>query len=303
MEILKKIFLGVVALVFTASLILSLKLTLVDGIVRKKEEVKKEVKKDDSNINTTTTTVPIDTKVNTENYIEKSIEDIDDNGLLVLVNHSNATEEVSQSKLKMTDNGLHYVRDDIYDELMALMDYMDGENYPIFINSSFRTIAEQKEIYDSTTDKKWTAKAGESEHHTGLAFDLIALAETEEDTEKANETYKILADKCDDFGFILRYPEGKEALTEIDYEYWHYRYLGIPHSKYITENGLALEEYVDMLHNEKPIEMEYDGISYRVYAVRGDKGTIKVPNNHKYDVSNDNTGYYIVTEYLDETIE
>ena len=52
---------------------------------------------------------------------------------------------------------------------------------------------------------------------------------------------------CHEYGFILRYPEDKEAITEINYEPWHMRYVGVPAATYIMENGLCLEEFNDLL--------------------------------------------------------
>ena len=57
-----------------------------------------------------------------------------------------------------------------------------------------------------------------------------------------------MAAHCHEFGFILRYPEDKEDVTEINYEPWHMRYVGIPAAAYIMENGLCLEEFRDQLN-------------------------------------------------------
>ena len=56
-----------------------------------------------------------------------------------------------------------------------------------------------------------------------------------------------MAENCARFGFILRYPEDKEDITEINYEPWHLRYVGVPVATYIMDNGLCLEEFYDQL--------------------------------------------------------
>ena len=58
-----------------------------------------------------------------------------------------------------------------------------------------------------------------------------------------------MAAHCHKFGFILRYPSDKEEITEINYEPWHFRYVGIPAATYIMENGLCLEEFVLQLQD------------------------------------------------------
>lgn len=299
MNLIKKIFLSFLALIFTFSLVVALKLILVDGLVREEKksatiegENKALGEKDNTNKEI------VETTEEKNDYIAKSIEEIEDTGFLLLVNHSNKTGEISRSKLKVTDNGLYYVRDDIYEDLMKFMEKMDNLGYPIFVNSAFRTIDEQKAIYENAQgDKKWYARAGESEHHTGLAIDLIAMAEIDGNEEASNETYNLMKEYCQDYGFILRYPKGKEHLTEIDYEYWHFRYVGFPHAKYIKDHDLVFEEYIDLLHNEEYIEVEADK-RYRIYAVEAKDGYIPVPKENSYLVSQDNTGYYIVTEVL-----
>ncbi|MCR5654040.1 MAG: M15 family metallopeptidase [Lachnospiraceae bacterium] len=89
---------------------------------------------------------------------------------------------------------------------------------------------------------------GSSEHEIGLAFDIVAT-----DYTYLNEGFgdtkagKWLAKNCANYGFILRYPKGKEEITGIEYEPWHFRYVGKKAAKQITEHGLTLEEFVDTL--------------------------------------------------------
>ncbi|MEG1686965.1 MAG: M15 family metallopeptidase [Angelakisella sp.] len=84
------------------------------------------------------------------------------------------------------------------------------------------------------------AVPGTSEHSLGLATDINSLETTFEDTK----AFRWLIANCADFGFILRYPKGKEDITGIAYEPWHYRYVGSNHAKIIMEKGLCLEEYL-----------------------------------------------------------
>ncbi len=91
----------------------------------------------------------------------------------------------------------------------------------------------------------YSAKAGQSEHHTGLCVDLMAggmkeLNETFADTA----AFAWLFDNAHRFGFILRYPKGKEAVTGYCYEPWHFRFVGIEAATEIWEGNLTLEEYL-----------------------------------------------------------
>lgn len=83
-------------------------------------------------------------------------------------------------------------------------------------------------------------RPGESEHQTGLALDLGGDADT--DTEKAQQW---LFDHAPEYGFILRYPAGKDKITGITYEPWHYRFVGIAAAKAITDAGMTLEEFTE----------------------------------------------------------
>ena len=125
------------------------------------------------------------------------------------------------------------------------------------IRSAFRTVGEQKAFWDKgmaqsdfdfNTFGKRVALPWASEHHTGLAID-IALKEGDgwpeffSDPKAEREMFSVIRHVCPRFGFILRYPEGKESITGYQYEPWHLRYVGIRHAKAMYKGGLTLEEY------------------------------------------------------------
>ena len=98
---------------------------------------------------------------------------------------------------------------------------------------------------------------GTSEHHTGLAADIVTPTHQTLDPEFADtDAGKWLQENAAEYGFILRYPEDKQDITEIIYESWHYRYVGVDHAMAIKENGLCLEEYLEIL---KDGGLEKDG--------------------------------------------
>lgn len=87
--------------------------------------------------------------------------------------------------------------------------------------------------------------AGCSEHQTGLCCDITDVYyELKNSSIEQTETYKYMSAHCHEFGFIVRFPSGKEDITGVMYEPWHYRYVGIEPATYMMENGLCLEEFL-----------------------------------------------------------
>ena len=108
------------------------------------------------------------------------------------------------------------------------------------ITSGYRTREEQKRIYESRTDGT-ADKPGHSEHETGLAFDVTSMGN--ENFELTSQ-FEWLSEHCAEYGFIIRYPKGKENITGIPYEPWHYRYVGKEHAEIIMNREITLEEYL-----------------------------------------------------------
>ena len=105
---------------------------------------------------------------------------------------------------------------------------------------------------------RYVAKPGYSEHQTGLALDLSLYdASGIEVEDDESEAYRRLFPHLHAFGFILRYPEGKESVTGYPFEPWHIRYVGVEAAREIYENGLALEEYVSRF--DKACETDDEG--------------------------------------------
>lgn len=131
----------------------------------------------------------------------------------------------------------------------------------VIVTDAFRTKKDQQQIwYDTIREqgeiftKKYVAKPGCSEHELGLAVDL-GLAHLFNDYIKPSfskgPVVTTFLSKMSEYGFILRYPEGKENVTGISFEPWHFRYVGVPHSQIMTEQGLVLEEYLELLEESE----------------------------------------------------
>ncbi len=187
---------------------------------------------------------------------------------LLLVNDWNPMKEGYDTAVTMKTvetkyaqvNGNQRVDARMYTDLVAMLEA--GKAYNIGVQSSYRPYDHQKRLYWNKVEafkSKYSdpvelqSKAGEvvkrpgcSEHNTGLAVDLYGSGDTSLSASFANTAaYKWLMAHCADYGFILRFPKGKESVTGVIYEAWHFRYVGDPAIAHaIMDNGLCLEEYL-----------------------------------------------------------
>ena len=138
------------------------------------------------------------------------------------------------------------------EQLQLILDEIGAGNMIVPV-SGYRSKAEQTAIYENSLKQngsdftqKYVALPDHSEHQTGLCCDITDIyrnPKTQDECE-ATETYQWLLAHCQEYGFILRYPKGKEDVTGIIYEPWHFRYVGTEAAAYIMENGLCLEEFL-----------------------------------------------------------
>ncbi len=139
--------------------------------------------------------------------------------------------------------GLTAECDSAYDALKA---GAAEAGFSLYISSGFRDYYTQQALYDryvandgKANADRYSARPGYSEHQTGLAIDLNGVLDSFGDTD----TGKWVEAHCHEYGFILRYPRGKEAQTGYMYEPWHIRYVGKDVAAKIAKSGLCLEEY------------------------------------------------------------
>ena len=175
---------------------------------------------------------------------------------LVVVNRWNPIPENYSVELTVLSNG-QKVDSRIYPHLQEMFDAARAEGiYPI-VREGYRTDDEQQEILDDKIQayinegysqrkaekaaKEWVALPGTSEHQIGIAVDINA-----DKTKCTNDdVYAWLADNAYKYGFVLRYPLGKQEITGTSYEPWHYRYVGAEVAQEIYEQGICLEEYFE----------------------------------------------------------
>ncbi len=112
--------------------------------------------------------------------------------------------------------------------------------------SGYRDYSYQEKLYNAEPyDSKLVAKPGASEHQTGLAMDVLSneYSTLDEDFDKT-QGFKWLENNCYKYGFIIRYPKGKEDITGYNYEPWHMRYVGVDEATEISQKHITLEEYL-----------------------------------------------------------
>lgn len=149
-----------------------------------------------------------------------------------------------------------YLRKEAAEKLEEMFNAAKLENIHLFAVSGYRSYNRQVEVFANAVARqgeeeamKVVAVPGYSEHQTGLAMDISAPSVGYDLVEEFGQTAegKWLRENAHRFGFILRYPKGKEHITGYSYEPWHFRYVGEKVAKIIYENDLTLEEYFDLV--------------------------------------------------------
>lgn len=256
-------------------------------------------------------------------------------GSLILVNPDYAYESGTETPVSVLEHktGSYFVKDrnvalmeNVIEHLNEMMDDFSAETglTDVMLISGWRDPDRQQELYQEDLDEKnqtqstLVAVPGHSEHHTGLAMDF-GLMPSEDGTSRTYDgtgAYAWINENCQNYGFVVRYPEDKMDLTKIEYEPWHFRYVGQPHAQIMTEleltnlpvsdvgllrsGDLCLEEYIEFL---KGFPLEGEHLYANGYEICWQKpqvqenGELKiaVPSNQPYTISGDNTGGIVVT--------
>ncbi len=181
---------------------------------------------------------------------------------LVLVNYENILPNNFEVNLSVIDEKKKFDARAI-DDLREMMNDIKKEGIlDIWIQSAYRSVSYQEDLFNSKVSKYMKSgktieeaerltlrtinKAGTSEHNLGLAIDFNYVDYNFENSKG----FKWLKENAEDYGFILRYSKEKENITKVDYEPWHWRYVGKEHAIKINELDMCLEEYINYLSNE-----------------------------------------------------
>lgn len=229
------------------------------------------------------------------------------NGLLILVNAEHPIQHMERPVLAPAVPGSDILLDSRAAAMLSGLISRIGAAGEIVPVSGWRSEAEQREIWDGSMrdsgeefTRKYVALPGCSEHQTGLAIDLALRADNidfirpEFPYDGVCGRFRALAA---DYGFVERYQGGKEGVTGIAAEPWHFRYVGRPHARIMCEMGLCLEEYVEYLHAypypERLLEVRGEVYEAEV-GFAGARDTLGLPDA-PYQVSGNNVDGYIYT--------
>lgn len=235
-------------------------------------------------------------------------------GNLVLVNNTHPTVDLTKDKLVSVyeTRGAHvHVKDinvmlqpEAAEAFNALADgfFRATGKEDLMVMNGYRTKDDQARI--SKQNPGTAAPAGCSDYETGLALELRLLRNGKYADFDGTGEYQWVLDHAAQYGFVVRFPEGKQAQTGYDYAPAHLRYVGIPHASFMASHEMCLEEYLDELNDHLYGTLNLpvagaDGASYIVYRYRPDDRSeatvsVPVPKNVPYTVSGDHIDSYII---------
>jgi len=210
--------------------------------------------KENKDKNLTDVVALINTRSNNDRYTN-TVKTDESKDLQILINkYYYTSENYEPNDLVTIKNWYAYgegqqIRQKAYDNFISMYNDAKKSDITLIINSAYRSYADQDEVY--TDYVKWygeaeankiAAKPGYSEHQTGLAIDIVTPGYNSKTFEESS-AFTWLQNNAYKYGYILRYPKGKEYLTGYDYESWHYRYVGEEIAKYIHDNDITYDEY------------------------------------------------------------
>lgn len=178
---------------------------------------------------------------------------------LILVNKENPLPQDFTIELASIDK-TRQVDKRIIGELKEMMQAMKSAGINnIWVQSAYRSIEYQEKLYNNKINEylrlgltrqeaekltlEYINKPGESEHNLGLAVDFNRV----NDEFKNTKAFEWLSKNAKDYGFVMRYPEEKANITGIEYEPWHWRYVGKENAYKMEELSMCLEEYIEYL--------------------------------------------------------
>lgn len=238
-------------------------------------------------------------------------------GSLILVNRLHAYREQADLELiaPFAEKEEILMKAEAAEQLLRALADIGGQQEIVPV-SGWRSRMEQEKIWDDSLaengpefTKTYVAAPGHSEHQTGFAIDLGKRQEVI-DFIRPDFPYEGICQRFREraavYGFVERYPAGKEALTGIGHEPWHFRYVGAPHAQIMKKEQLVLEEYISFLraypYGVRPYRLHLQGrrVSVSYAAAEGGVTTLSAKGGSKYAISGNNADGFIVTSWEDE---
>ena len=208
----------------------------------------------------TTETTPAETEPEED-------ENIDNKWAMFLVNKKNPLpqnyDDIIETEVVFESWREYYLDVRAADYIKRMIDDASKDGVDLLVVSAYRDMAYQQQNFENSVQDRVdrgmsyddayadtlaeVALPGESEHNAGLALDIMCEENQnmDDDSFETTEAFAWLDKHAHEYGFILRYPKGKQDITGIIYEPWHYRFVGLYYAKEIKDSGLCLEEYYE----------------------------------------------------------
>ena len=250
------IFISIIAIIVSSVKNLYIELFITKNENLENVNFEEENTAEDKNFNKNTNTED-EVVLNEDNAVEfrKQIDD----WRLILVNSENQLPNDFSPDLVYIDK-TRQIDSRVKEELeQMLKDMKKAKIGDIWVQSAYRSVEYQEKIYNEKIEEyislgetrekaeiltlKVINKPGTSDHNLGLAIDFNYVDYNFDKTP----AYEWLTQNAENYGFVLRYRKDKETITKIDYEPWHWRYVGVEHAKKMNELDMCLEEYVEYL--------------------------------------------------------
>ena len=184
----------------------------------------------------------------------------DPNDYIRLANRQNLLDDsyIPDDLVKVTAkhvSGTFQLRKAVNEALLSMFDAAAKDGCTLYVKSAYRSYQTQRTMYynrlerNGGKDDGWVSYPGASDHQTGLGVDILNYAWTLKDgmNEKFAQTAEAqwMAEYCHEYGFVIRYMDGKQDITGISFEPWHLRYVGKECAAYMMESNLSLEEFTE----------------------------------------------------------
>ena len=194
----------------------------------------------------------VNSNLDYEYYTNIQSTDLSKGYLLIVNKYYKLDSNYTPDNLVKVENNLGqgYLEKETYEHFVLMANDAKKEGLTLLSASPYRSYATQKYLYNDYVKRNgqmeadtYSARPGHSEHQTGLAVDIKSNLSGELMRFETTKEAKWLSENAYKYGFILRYPKGKEHITGYIYESWHYRYVGVETAKKIKEEDITYEEY------------------------------------------------------------
>lgn len=205
--------------------------------------------------------------------------DADNTWAMFLVNSKNPVSEEYcdgiETALVYESWREYYMDSRMSEYLKKMLEAAAEDGHQLIVMSAYRSVKYQQDNFDKSVKDRMDNRGmtyeeayedtlkevqlpGYSEHNAGVAADIMSdeYVSMDDDGFENTEAFKWLSENAADYGFVLRYPKGKEDVTGIIYEPWHYRFVGVYYAKLLTDRGITMEEYFEEMN-----WVDEDGIS------------------------------------------